>query len=108
MKTDFYGDLFGGEFEASVWEADGHRGAIAVNEGNSWASGGPAVPDIETALAFGVTFMVDDVDRVTARAFELGGTVMVPPFDAPPLRSAVLSDPAGAVFSISQFTPPSA
>ena len=39
---------------------------------------------------------------------ELGGSVLVPPFDTPVGRMAVLSDPQGAVFSIIKTTPPPA
>ena len=59
-----------------------------------------------TPPSWGVIFSVDDVDAAAARAFELGGTVVVEPFDEPPVRTAVLSDPAGAVFSVSKYTPP--
>ena len=52
-----------------------------------------------------VTFAVDDADAIAERAASLGGTVTVPPFDAGPLRVAVLTDPQGAAFSVSQFTP---
>jgi hypothetical protein len=31
---------------------------------------------------------------------------VVEPFDAPPVRTAVLADPQGAVFSVSKYTPP--
>jgi hypothetical protein len=55
---------------------------------------------------WGVTFAVDDADAKAARAAELGGKVLVEPFDAPPVRMAVLSDPQGAVFSVSKYTPP--
>jgi uncharacterized protein len=52
-----------------------------------------------------ITFAVDDADAVADRAAELGGKITVPPFDAPPVRSAVLSDPQGAAFSVSKFDP---
>jgi predicted enzyme related to lactoylglutathione lyase len=52
-----------------------------------------------------VTFAVDDADATTSRAAELGGTVIAPPFDAGPTRIAVVSDPAGAVFTVSRFDP---
>jgi uncharacterized protein len=47
-----------------------------------------------------VYFAVDDADATAARATELGGSVMVAPFDTPVGRMAVLTDPHGAVFSI--------
>lgn len=52
-----------------------------------------------------VTFGVDDADAIAAKAAELGGTVLVAPFDAPWVRMAVLADPAGATFVASQFVP---
>ncbi|HEX3318197.1 MAG TPA: VOC family protein [Solirubrobacteraceae bacterium] len=52
-----------------------------------------------------VTFAVEDADATAAKVAELGGTVRVPPFDAPWVRMAVLSDPAGASFVASRFVP---
>jgi hypothetical protein len=54
---------------------------------------------------WGVTFSVEDADAAAARAVELGGKVLVEPFDARPVRMAVLSDPQGAVFTVSKFDP---
>jgi predicted enzyme related to lactoylglutathione lyase len=53
-----------------------------------------------------VTFSVDDTDAVAAKAAELGGTVVVEPFDAGPVRMAVVRDPQGASFSIGKYWPP--
>jgi predicted enzyme related to lactoylglutathione lyase len=52
-----------------------------------------------------VTFAVDDTDAIVEAAANLGGTVLVPPFDAPFVRTAVLSDPQGAVFTVSKYVP---
>jgi predicted enzyme related to lactoylglutathione lyase len=52
-----------------------------------------------------VTFAVDDADTTAAKAAELGGRVVVPPFDAPWVRMTVLSDPQGATFIASKFVP---
>jgi predicted enzyme related to lactoylglutathione lyase len=52
-----------------------------------------------------VTLAVDDADATAARAFELGGKVVVPPFDAPWVRMTVISDPQGATFIASKFVP---
>ena len=54
---------------------------------------------------WGVTFAVDDADAVAKRATELGGTVVVPPFDAPWVRMTVIADPQGATFVASKFVP---
>jgi uncharacterized protein len=53
-----------------------------------------------------ITFAVEDADAVAARAEELGGKVVVPPFDAPWVRMTVLADPQGATFTASKFMPP--
>lgn len=52
-----------------------------------------------------VTFGTDDADALAARAAELGGQVVVPPFDAPWVRMTVLADPQGATFIASRFVP---
>jgi predicted enzyme related to lactoylglutathione lyase len=52
-----------------------------------------------------VTFAVDDADAAAATAAELGGRVIVPPFDAPWVRMTVVADPAGATFIASKFVP---
>ncbi len=54
-----------------------------------------------------VTFSVEDVDAVAARAAALGGSVAVAPFDVAPVRMAVLADPAGAAFTVSRYDGPS-
>ena len=52
-----------------------------------------------------VTFSVDDADATAAKAEELGGKVVVPPFAAGDVRAAVLSDSQGAVFTVSKYDP---
>ncbi len=65
------------------------------------------IPDDQpdTPPHWGVTFAVDDADAIAARAAELGGTVVVPPFDAPWVRITVITDPQGATFTASKFVP---
>jgi predicted enzyme related to lactoylglutathione lyase len=58
-----------------------------------------------TPAHWSVTFGVDDADAAAAKAEELGGKVLVAPFDAPWVRLAVLADPAGATFIASKFVP---
>lgn len=48
---------------------------------------------------------VEDVDAACETAEELGGRVVVPPFDAPPGRIARLADPAGAEFFVIRYRP---
>jgi predicted enzyme related to lactoylglutathione lyase len=54
---------------------------------------------------WGVTFAVDDADRIAARAAELGGRVVAEPRDAPWVRTTVVADPQGATFTASMFVP---
>jgi hypothetical protein len=52
---------------------------------------------------WGVTFAVEDADATATKAAELGGQVLVPPFDAPWVRMTIISDPQGATFTASKF-----
>jgi uncharacterized protein len=54
------------------------------------------------AAAWTPDFWVHDADAVATRAGELGGSVLMPPSDTGVGRTAVLADPAGAVFSVSK------
>ena len=65
---------------------------------NPIADGQPDVP-----AHWSVTFAVDDADAVAETASKLGGTVVVPPFDAPWVRMTVITDPQGATFIASKF-----
>ncbi len=58
-----------------------------------------------TPAHWSVTFGVDDADAIAAKASELGGKVIVAPFDAPWVRMAVVADPQGATFIASKFVP---
>jgi uncharacterized protein len=57
----------------------------------------------DTPAHWSVTFGVDDADAIAAKATELGGTVIVPPMDAPWVRMTAIADPQGATFVASQF-----
>ncbi len=52
-------------------------------------------------------FTVGDRDEALARAVELGASDVSGPVDTEWTRAAVVRDPQGAVFTISQFAPPS-
>jgi predicted enzyme related to lactoylglutathione lyase len=49
-----------------------------------------------------VGFWVPDADATVEQTKKLGGKVVVPPFEIPRFRQAILADPQGAVFSVSQ------
>lgn len=59
--------------------------------------------DHQTPAQWRVVFAVDDVAAAMANATELGGEVVMGPLDAPWTRLAVIRDPGGAVFTMSQF-----
>lgn len=81
----------GGGASYTVFEAGGQRVA------------GTIPPRVEGVPShWRVYFAVADADAAAAKATELGGKVLVPPFDIPVGPIAVLSDPQGAVFSIMQ------
>jgi predicted enzyme related to lactoylglutathione lyase len=65
------------------------------------------IPDDQpdTPAHWSVTFAVDDADATAAKATELDGKVIVPPFDAPWVRMTIINDPQGATFIASKFVP---
>jgi predicted enzyme related to lactoylglutathione lyase len=50
-----------------------------------------------------VNFWVSSADEVARNAGERGGSVIVAPHKAAGFRNAVLADPYGATFSVSQL-----
>jgi uncharacterized protein len=66
-----------------------------------------AIPDDQPDVParWNVTFAVDDADVTAAKAADLGGKVITPPFDGPWVRMAVIADPQGAMFIASKFAP---
>ena len=52
-----------------------------------------------------VYFSVADADATAAKIKQLGGSVLVEPFDTPIGKMAVVADPQGAVFSLFQAPP---
>ncbi len=124
--TAFYGSVFGWERldmgGADMWALAGYgdfleRRTPGMRENMAQMGAPERFEDVVAALApiadeepdvgshWGVTFGVDDADAVAARAVELGGRVIVAPFDAPWVRMTIISDPQGATFTASKFVP---
>jgi hypothetical protein len=115
----FYGAVFGWEIiHGSFWALPGYGDFLEQrNPGtrkNVADAGAPErFEDVVASVSlapddephWGVIFAVDDADAVAARAAELGGSVAVPPFDAPWVRMTIISDPQGATFTASKFVP---
>ena len=100
----FYGGLFGWEATdpGPVEESGGYR--MLQRDGRNVAGLGPTQAEGQPAV-WTTYVSTDDADAIAARAQELGGRVLVPPFDAPWVRTTVIADPAGATFTASKFVP---
>ncbi len=99
-----YGDFLE-ELNPGMREQAAEMGAPAGFE-NVVASVVPIDPgDTTTPAHWGITFGVDDADKVAAKATELGGNVLREPIDLPWVRTTTIEDPQGAVFVASQFVP---
>jgi predicted enzyme related to lactoylglutathione lyase len=124
----FYGSVFGWEAleigpGSEMWTLPGYgdhleRDSPGLRENMAEMGAPDGFVDVVASFApmaddqpdvpphWGVTFAVDDADAIAARATELGGKVVAPPFDAPWVRMTVIDDPQGATFTASQFVPP--
>ena len=96
----FYRSVFGWETTV-MGDSDEFRYTVQT-VGENQAAG---VMDASGFLPEGVSywsvyFAVDDADATSARAVELGGSVVDPAQDTPYGRLATLADPAGAQFKI--------
>ena len=92
----FYGGLFGWEFQDLPI---GDQGTYSICRLDGRAVAG--LYDGAERPAWGSYIRVDDVDRATERARQLGAEVLVEPFDAPGGgRVATIRDPAGAEVSL--------
>jgi predicted enzyme related to lactoylglutathione lyase len=111
----FYGTVFGwetdtfdmGEGEITMWRVPGYMGGEPEQPVSREVVGVmvPASGPEEVAPHWSVDFWIDDTDAAADKAAELGGEVVVPPFDTPVGRTAVLADPQGAMFSVSKVGP---
>ncbi len=120
----FYREVFGWDTldlgaGSSMWTQPGYGDHLEAGDPELRARmaevGAPAgFEDVVAALVscradetphWSITFAVDDVDAIATRAASLGGEVTVPPFDAPWVRTTVITDPQGASFLASKFVP---
>src|SRR5918998_565228 len=99
-SRDFYGPLFGWEFDDAPIpeEAGGGFYRMAKLGGRSAAA---MFGSTERHPAWASYVTVDDVDAVAGRVAELGGTPMGEPFDVMDTgRMALFQDPTGAVLAL--------
>jgi predicted enzyme related to lactoylglutathione lyase len=50
-----------------------------------------------------VRFWIADADAAAEKAAAMGGSMVAGPYDVPGFRQAVLADPQGAAFTVSQL-----
>jgi predicted enzyme related to lactoylglutathione lyase len=105
----FYGAVFGWTTE-TFGEGEG---AITLLRLPGYVGGEPRQPVSREVIAtmagaepgapagWGINFWDHDVDASAAQAVALGGGAVVAPFDTPMSRMAVLADPAGVAFTVS-------
>jgi predicted enzyme related to lactoylglutathione lyase len=94
----FYADLFGWRTEQV---AGGDQPYWGIYNGDRLNGGMMRLPDDAPAPPHWlVYFGSEDVDADAGRIGELGGQIMVPPFDVPGGRILVAQDPQGAVFGL--------
>lgn len=96
---DFYARLFDWQVEVSPDPQYGGYGIAKL--GGADAAGISPKQSPEAPTAWGLYIGADDVDAVSARVAEAGGTVVAPPFDVGDQgRMAVFQDPSGAFVSV--------
>ena len=95
----FYGELFGWEFADKPMPHGVYT--MCRKDGADVGAITGAMPGVPNH--WGVYFMVESADASAARARELGGNVMMEPFDIPDAgRMSVIGDPQGPVFCLFQ------
>ena len=96
--SDFYTTVFGWGLDET--QSDDAR---AFTVGGEMVCGAHAAGEGEFP-AWSIWFAVPDCDASTAKAVELGATVLMPPNDMDFGRGAVVADPQGAVFGVAVVT----
>ncbi|ALE04940.1 hypothetical protein AL755_04635 [Arthrobacter sp. ERGS1:01] len=110
----FYARIFGWRLES----VPGTGINLWRQTGSTRRAADPTLPDDVVAVAtvaargsgvpphWAVNIKVADADDLAARVVELGGSMLMPPTDAPGFRNAVLADPGGGVLAVSQIITP--
>jgi uncharacterized protein len=105
-SKEFYGQLFGWDFEDSPMTGENGEDmgsySIAMIDGDRIAGLGPVMGD-EVPPSWGVYLATDDVDAAVRQADEAGGQLLAGPMDVPETgRMAWVSDPTGAAVGLWQ------
>jgi len=101
--AQFYGDLFGWEFDEAMPAGSQGRYLIARLRGGDVAAVSSLPDGAPTQAVWNTYIWVGDADETAAKAREAGGAILSEPFDVMDAgRAAVIADPEGAVFCIWQ------
>jgi hypothetical protein len=104
----FYGSVLGWTTEVFgpmlLWRLPGYAGGVPEQPVSREVVAVMARAGEGEAAHWRADFWIADADAAAARATQLGGSIVAGPEDAGPFREAVLADPAGATFSVSQLT----
>ena len=101
----FYEQVFGWTTSDMGEEFGGYR---IFNRGEDGIAGVMALPDASVPVHWQPYVAVEDPDATSAKAVELGGSVLIEVMDVPKVgRLAVLRDPQGATFGIIKPDPSS-
>lgn len=107
-NTKFYSEIFGWEIQQSKTTGEEIQ-YLEYNLPNKYPMGG--IYEMTEEMCgegkqvppphFMNYIAVEDVDETASQAFDLGGTIVVPPMDIPNVgRFCQIQDPTGATFSI--------
>ncbi len=110
--AEFYGALFGwttetfgtGPGAVTMFRLPGYEGGEPEQPVSREVIAVMAASQGDAPAQWSVNFWDRDVDATAAKAVELGGRTVAPPADNTVSRMAVLADPHGVVFSISNVS----
>jgi predicted enzyme related to lactoylglutathione lyase len=101
--VEFYGGLFGWEFEDAMPQGAPAKYLIARLRGGEVAAVSSPPEGAPAQVVWNTYIWVEDADESAAKARDAGGSVLSEPFDVMDAgRMAVVADPEGAAFCVWQ------
>jgi uncharacterized protein len=99
--VEFYGGLFGWEFEDRLPSDSSGKYFVAQLHGRDVAAVGSQPEEMPPTAVWNTYIWVESADDSTAKVKDAGGSVLMEPFDVMDAgRMAVIADPEGAVFCV--------
>ena len=104
--ASFYETVAGLKFVSATMDDGSTYGGFSLDGTVDTMLAGTMPPQMPGMPAhWSIYFGVEDVDASAAKVSELGGKVLVQPFDIPVGRMAVVADPQGAGFNLFRMPP---